>query len=179
VTFGSSSKTSDCIVDTLAAWWQRLSATEHSALDRVQINMDNGSESSGVRTQLLHRIVQLVDAIGKPIQLLYYPSWHSKYKPIEHCWGMMERYLVSYRERLYYGRQFGSTSFFPSLHSPCGADLSSTHTQLRQRGEEDVYRCHSRCRGKIMLSCRRLHTALPALGKGTNLDDRLSVHRDM
>ena len=30
VTFGSSSKTSDFIVDTLAAWWQGLSATEQS-----------------------------------------------------------------------------------------------------------------------------------------------------
>ncbi len=51
VTFGSSSKTSDCIVDTLAAWWQGLSAQEQGEIDRVQINMDNGSESSGVWQQ--------------------------------------------------------------------------------------------------------------------------------
>jgi hypothetical protein len=49
--------------------------------------MDNGSESSGVRTQFLHRMVQFVDTIGKPIQLLYYPPYHSKYNPIERCWG--------------------------------------------------------------------------------------------
>ena len=49
VTFGSSSKTSDFIVDTLAAWWQGLSATEQGEIDRVQIKLDNGSESSGVR----------------------------------------------------------------------------------------------------------------------------------
>ena len=90
VTFGSSYKTRDCIVDTLAVWWQGLSATEQGAIDRVQINMDNGSESSGVRTPFLHRMVPLVDTIGKPFQLLYYPPYHSKYNPVERCWGMME-----------------------------------------------------------------------------------------
>jgi Rhodopirellula transposase DDE domain len=82
VTFGSSAKMSDFIVDTLAAWWQGLSAQEQGEIDRVQIKMDNSSESSGVRTQFLHRMVQFVDTIGKPIQLLYYPLYHSKYNPI-------------------------------------------------------------------------------------------------
>ena len=90
VTFGSSSKTSAFIVETLAAWWQGLSAKEQGEIDRVQIKLDNGSESSGVRTQCLHRLVQLVDTIGKPLHLLYYPPYHSKYNPIERCWGIME-----------------------------------------------------------------------------------------
>ena len=90
VTFGSSSKTSDFIVDTLVAWWQGRNATEQGAIERIQIKIDNGSESSGVRTQCLHRLVQLVDTIGKPLHLLYYPPYHSKSKPSERCWGMME-----------------------------------------------------------------------------------------
>lgn len=90
VTFGSSAKTSDFIVDTLAAWWHGLSAQEQRAIDQVQLKMDNGPESSGVRTQFLHRMVQLVDTIGKPFQLLYYPPYHSKYNPIERCWGILE-----------------------------------------------------------------------------------------
>ena len=90
MTFGSSAKTSDFIVDTLAAWWHGLSAPEQHAVERVQLKMDNGPESSGVRTQFLHRMVQLVDAIGKPFQLLYYPPYHSKYNPIERCWGILE-----------------------------------------------------------------------------------------
>src|SRR5215467_5444822 len=40
VTFGSSAKTSDFIVDTLAAWWQSLSVTEQHAVDRIQLKMD-------------------------------------------------------------------------------------------------------------------------------------------
>ena len=52
--------------------------------------MDNGSESSGVRTQFLKRMVAWVYRIGKPVQLLYYPPYHSKYNPIERCWGILE-----------------------------------------------------------------------------------------
>ena len=92
MTFGSSFKTSDFIVDTLAAWWQGLTAAEQGAIDRVPIKMDNGSESSGVRTQFLHRMVQWVDQIGTPIQLLYFPPYHSKYNPIERCWGILEQH---------------------------------------------------------------------------------------
>jgi hypothetical protein len=90
VTFGSSAKTSDSLVDTLTAWWYGLTAQEQRAIERVQLKMDNGPERSGVRTQFLHRMVQLVDTIGKPLQLLYYPPYHSKYNPIERCWGILE-----------------------------------------------------------------------------------------
>ena len=32
------------------------------------------------------------DAIGKPVQLLYYPPYHSKYNPIERSWGILEKH---------------------------------------------------------------------------------------
>jgi hypothetical protein len=78
LSFGSSYKTSDFIVDSLQAWWARLGGSEQGHIDQLQLKIDNGSESSGVRTQFLHRMVQFADAIGKPIQLLYYPPYHSK-----------------------------------------------------------------------------------------------------
>ena len=90
VTFGSSAKTSDFLVDTLTAWWHGLTVQEQGAIEQIQLKMDHGPESSGVRTQFLHRMVQLVDTIGKPVQLLYYPPYHSKYNPIERCWGILE-----------------------------------------------------------------------------------------
>jgi hypothetical protein len=90
ITFGSSYKTSDFIVDALEAWWARLDQAEQVAMTRLQIKMDNGPESSGRRTQFLYRMVTWCDAIGKPIQLLYYPPYHSKYNPIERCWGILE-----------------------------------------------------------------------------------------
>ncbi len=79
LTFGSSYKTSDFIVEVIEAKWEAMAEQE---------KMDNGPESSGRRTQFLHRMVQLADAIHKPIQLVYYPPYHSKYNPIERCWGI-------------------------------------------------------------------------------------------
>jgi hypothetical protein len=90
ITFGSSAKTSDFIVDTLAAKWEAMEESEKAATSLLQINIDNGPESSGRRTQFLHRMGQLADAINKPIRLLYYPPYHSKYNPIERCWGILE-----------------------------------------------------------------------------------------
>jgi transposase len=90
ITFGSSYKTSDFIVDALEAWWAARDEAEQVAMARLQIKMDNGPESSGKRTQFLQRMVAFCAAIGKPIQLLYYPPSHSKYNPIERCWGLLE-----------------------------------------------------------------------------------------
>ena len=90
--FGSSYKTSDFIVDTLEATWNRLEEQEKAEVSQLQIKMDNGPESSGRRTQFLYRMVEFADAIGKPIQLVYYPPYHSKYNPIERCWGILEQH---------------------------------------------------------------------------------------
>jgi len=90
ITFGSSYKTSDFIVDVLEAKWAALDAQDKATTSLIQIKMDNGPESRGKRTQFLQRMVQLADNIQKPIQLLYYPPYHSKYNPIERCWGILE-----------------------------------------------------------------------------------------
>ncbi len=90
ITFGSSYKTSDFIVDTIEAKWEAMAEQEKAETSLIQIKMDNGPESSGRRTQFLSRMVQLADLINKPIQLLYYPPYHSKYNPIERCWGILE-----------------------------------------------------------------------------------------
>jgi len=92
ITFGSSYKTSDFIVDTIEAKWHTLDDEEKKETSLIQIKMDNGPESSGNRTQFLSRMVELVDMIGKPIRLLYYPPYHSKYNPIERCWGILEQH---------------------------------------------------------------------------------------
>ena len=90
ITFGSSFKTSDFIVDAIEDWWAALEETEQVAMTRLQIPMAHGPESSGRRTQCLQRMVAFCDGIGKPIHLLYYPPYHSKYNPIERCWGILE-----------------------------------------------------------------------------------------
>lgn len=92
LSFGSSFKTSDFIVDELENWWKALPTEEQKSMELLQLKVDNGPESSGVRTQFLNRMVKFTDHIGKPIQLLYYPPYHSKYNPIERCWGVLEKH---------------------------------------------------------------------------------------
>lgn len=89
--FGDSAKTSDFIVDGLHDWWDRLAPQDRN-FSALQIKADNGPESNGRRTRFLQRMVEFADHIGKPIQLLYYPPYHSKYNPVERCWGILEKH---------------------------------------------------------------------------------------
>ena len=42
--------------------------------------------------QFIYRLVLLAQASGVTIVLVYYPPYHSKYNPIERCWGVLEVY---------------------------------------------------------------------------------------
>lgn len=56
------------------------------------INVDNGPENSGVRSQWLKRLVMFSAEENLRIQLAYYPPYHSKYNPIERVFGVLENY---------------------------------------------------------------------------------------
>jgi len=88
---GTSHETSDFIVDCLEQWWEANQA-EHPGTRRLVINLDNGPENSGTRTQFLSRLVQFSDATGLEVKLVYYPPYHSKYNLIERCWGILENH---------------------------------------------------------------------------------------
>lgn len=90
--FGSSHKTSDFMVDNISMWWENMSTQEKEEVNLIQIKIDNGSESSGDRTQFLNRMVEFASKIQKKVQLLYFPPYHSKYNPIERCWGILEQH---------------------------------------------------------------------------------------
>ncbi len=85
----TSNGTSDFIVDCLVQWWAANEARYPDAR-RLVINLDNGPENSSHRTQFMHRMVMFADATGLEVKLVYYPPYHSKYNPIEHCWGVLE-----------------------------------------------------------------------------------------
>jgi hypothetical protein len=36
-------------------------------------------------------MIELADWSGLAIRLVYYPPYHSKYNPIERCWGILEQ----------------------------------------------------------------------------------------
>ena len=89
VVYGNSLETSDFIVDGLSYWW-RYNERRYPNITMLQIDLDNGPELESHRTQFIKRIVDWSDAIQLPIELVYYPPYHSKYNPVEHCWGVLE-----------------------------------------------------------------------------------------
>ena len=88
--FGSSYKTSDFLVDGLELWWTERKR-DLSHIKRLVINMDNGPEGNGHRSQFLFRMTEFADLTGLAIQLVYYPPYHSKYNNIERFWAGLEK----------------------------------------------------------------------------------------
>jgi transposase len=81
--------TSDFIVDRLEQWWQEV-RLRFLRVKMLVINLDNGPENHSRRTQFLKRIVGFAEKYGLRVHLAYYPPYHSKYNPIERCWGLLE-----------------------------------------------------------------------------------------
>lgn len=88
--FGTSYKTSDFIVDGLFLWWEERKH-ELCGLKQIVINVDNGPECSGRRTQFLFRLTEFADMTGLRVRIVYYPPYHSKYNSIERYWAGLEK----------------------------------------------------------------------------------------
>jgi hypothetical protein len=81
--------TSDFIVDRLEQWWGEV-RLRFLRVKTLVINLDNGPENQSRRTQFLKRVVEFAREYGVVVQLAYYPPYHSKYNPVERCWGILE-----------------------------------------------------------------------------------------
>ena len=87
----TSNVTSDTYVDVLDDWWTNNKA-RFSGIDTLVLLQDNGPENSGRRTQFLNRMVGFVEKHHVHVRLAYYPPYHSKYNPVERCWGVLENH---------------------------------------------------------------------------------------
>ena len=87
---GTNYKTSDFMVDGLLLWWQHRRTDLHD-LKCLVINLDNGPECNGRRSQFLLRMTQFADMTGLCVRLVYYPPYHSKYNAIERYWAGLEK----------------------------------------------------------------------------------------
>jgi len=88
--YGITSKvTSDCLVDCLEHWWTSVRA-RFPAITTLVINLDNGPENHSHLTQFMARLLAFTQHTGLRVRLAYYPPYHSKYNPIERCWGILE-----------------------------------------------------------------------------------------
>jgi hypothetical protein len=89
--FTDSKVTSDFIVDRLEQWWWQKRA-EHPKVDTLLLDLDNGPENHSRRSQFIYRMVLFAQATQLKVVLAYYPPYHSKYNPVERCWGVLEVY---------------------------------------------------------------------------------------
>lgn len=89
--FGKSRETSDFIADGLHAWWSERQSL-YLGVRRLHMELDNGPEINSSRTQFMKRLVEFADETGLEIELVYLPPYHSKYNPIERCWGILEQH---------------------------------------------------------------------------------------
>jgi Rhodopirellula transposase DDE domain len=89
--FSRSPITADFIVDRISQWWQ-TQRLRFPLVKTLVINQDNGPENQSRRTQFLKRIVSFVAEQHINVRLAYYPPYHSKYNPIERCWGILEQH---------------------------------------------------------------------------------------
>jgi Rhodopirellula transposase DDE domain len=83
-------ETSDFWADGLRWWWESVQG-RMGQVKRLVLYLDNGPKNAGNRTQWLRRLVEFADWSGLELRLVYYPPYHSKYNPIEHCWGVLEQ----------------------------------------------------------------------------------------
>ncbi len=89
--FARSALTSDFIVDVVEMWWQGV-RSRFPKVRKLLVNQDNGPENSSRRTQYVKRLAAFAAASGMEVRLACYPPYHSKYNPIERCWGALEQH---------------------------------------------------------------------------------------
>jgi len=124
----TSKVTSDCLVDRLEQWWA-AHKVRFAAITTLVLNLDNGPESHSHRTQFMFRLVQFVQQTGVAVRLAYYPPYHSKYNPIERCWGILEMHwngtLLDSREAV---RRFTASMTWKGAHPVVEMVTTTYHT---------------------------------------------------
>jgi len=83
--------TSDCLADRLVQWWEAVRG-HFAHITTLVVNLDNGPENHSHRTQFMHRLVAFAAQFHLTVRLAYYPPYHSKYNPVERCWGILEQH---------------------------------------------------------------------------------------
>jgi transposase len=112
----TSKVTSDCLVDRLEQWW--TSVRERFAhITTLVLNLDNGPENHSHRTQFMARLLAFAQQSHLTVRLAYYPPYHSKYNPIERCWGILENHWNgAWLDSVEAALRFAATMTWKGLH---------------------------------------------------------------
>ena len=125
--YGVTSKvTSDCLADRLVQWWEAV-RPRFPHITTLVLNVDNGPENHSRRTQFMQRMVEFVQQYQVTVRLAYYPPYHSKYNPIERCWGILENHWNgSLLDSIDTVLQFAATMTWKGIH-PIVALVTTTY----------------------------------------------------
>ncbi len=120
IVFSTSIETSDFVVDCLELWLDG-NKERHANIGKLVINLDNGPHVNSHRTQFIKRMIEFADKTGLRIHLVYYPPYHSKYNPIERCWGVLEMHwngtlLSSVNKAIRWAETMTWNSVHPTVH---------------------------------------------------------------
>jgi hypothetical protein len=98
INIGLSRDTTQFACDSLKWYWNRIGQKCYRHADSILLLMDSGGSNSASKYIFKHDLQDVVNAIGIPIRVAHYPSYCSKYNPIERrffphitrvCTGMM------------------------------------------------------------------------------------------
>jgi transposase len=127
----TSKVTSDCLVDRLIDWWE----SAHQRFPHIKtllINLDNGPENHSRRTQFMQRLLEFVERYQIMVRLAYYPPYHSKYNPVERCWGILEQHWNgSLLDSVDAVVQYASTMTWKGTHPVVALVTSIYHTGVK------------------------------------------------
>lgn len=84
VSVGNSAETADFIIDNLIYWWINFGVTYYPEATDILLLFDAGGANSYLSHLFKIELDRLRNEIGLNIQIKHYPSYTSKWNPIEH-----------------------------------------------------------------------------------------------
>ena len=83
INIGLSRDTTEFACDSLKWYWNRIGQQSYPDADSILLLVDCGGSNSASKYIFKHDLQAIVNAIGIPIRVAHYPSYCSKYNPIE------------------------------------------------------------------------------------------------
>ena len=80
----TSHETSELACDTIEAWWKNHGLKTYSKGKKLLVLCDGGGSNSSSRYVFKEGLQKLANRLGIEVRIVHYPTYCSKYNPIEH-----------------------------------------------------------------------------------------------
>jgi len=85
INIGRGAETADFLVDSLILWWENYGKELYPNSQKILILIDAGGANSYRHHLFKASIMRLAKVMGIQVHIKHYPSYASKWNPIEHC----------------------------------------------------------------------------------------------